>query len=116
MRLRVGIAVVLILAAVAAVNYLRPIPAVAAAPLLPATDLVEGTAPSLPWPSRGAAAVGVPGLGLIASSGNEQAIPAASVTKVMTALVILLDAPLPVGGSGRASPSPRPTSRDIKAI
>jgi len=111
MRLRVGIAVVLILAAVAAVNYLRPIPAVAAAPLLPATDLVEGTAPSLPWPSRGAAAVGVPGLGLIASSGNEQAIPAASVTKVMTALVILLDAPLPVGGSG---PSVTVTEADVQ--
>jgi D-alanyl-D-alanine carboxypeptidase (penicillin-binding protein 5/6) len=61
---------------------------------------VPGTAPALPWPARGAAAVGIPGLGLIASSGNEQAIPAASVTKVMTALVLLNDRRLNVGDTG----------------
>ena len=112
MRLRVGVALVLLLAAVAAANYLRPIPAVAASPLLPASEVVEGTAPTLPWPSRGSAAVGVPGLGLIATSGNEQAIPAASVTKVMTALVVLVDAPLAVGGSG---PSVTVTEADVQA-
>jgi len=44
--------------------------------------------------------VGVQSLGLIASSGNEQAIPAASVTKVMTALVVLEDKPLKVNETG----------------
>src|SRR5215467_12890054 len=94
MRARMGVALLLIVAGLAAFNYLRPIPAVAASPLLPATDVVQGVAPSLPWPARGSAAVGVSGLGLVASSGNEEAIPAASVTKVMTALVILNDHPL----------------------
>jgi D-alanyl-D-alanine carboxypeptidase (penicillin-binding protein 5/6) len=100
MRVRVGAALLLIVVAAGAINYLRPIPAVAATPMLPASDVVPGTAPALPWPSRGAAAVGVSGLGFIASSGNEQAIPAASVAKVMTAVVLLRDDPLPVGGSG----------------
>jgi serine-type D-Ala-D-Ala carboxypeptidase (penicillin-binding protein 5/6) len=100
MRVRVGVALVLIVVALAAFNYLRPIPAVAASALLPSSDLVQGAAPALPWPSRGAAAVGVSGLGFIASSGNEQAIPAASVTKVMTALIVLKDKPLKKGETG----------------
>ena len=100
MRLRVGVALLLVLAALGAVNYLRPIPAVAPTHLLRTSDVVPGTAPSLPWPSRGSAAVGVSGLGLLSGSGNEQAIPAASVTKVMTVLVILADKPLKTGEPG----------------
>jgi len=112
MRVRVGIALVLLLAAAAAVNYLRPIPAVTASSALPATQVVKGTPPLLPWPARGAAAVGVSGLGLIASSGNEQAIPAASVTKVMTALVLLTDKPLKRGEDG---PTITLTDTDVQA-
>jgi len=56
--------------------------------------------PVLPWPVRGSAAIGVQGLGFIASSGNEQAIPAASVAKVMTALLILEDKPLKLNDTG----------------
>ena len=78
----------------AAWNYLRPIPAVAAAGTLAATETVPGTTPTLPWPSRGTGAVSVQGLGFIASSGGEQPTPAASVTKVMTALIVLEDKPL----------------------
>jgi D-alanyl-D-alanine carboxypeptidase (penicillin-binding protein 5/6) len=100
MRVRVGIALLLIVAALAAFNYLRPIPAASAKALLPATDVVPGTAPTLPWPSRGSGAVAVSGLGLIATSGNEQALPAASVTKVMTALLVLEDKPLKKGETG----------------
>ena len=102
MRVRVGVALLVIAVALAAFNYLRPIPAVAAAPLLPSTDTVPGTAPTLPWPSRGSAAVAVANLGFIGSSGNEQAIPAASVTKVMTGLIVLEDKPLQKGETGPA--------------
>lgn len=94
MRLRVGIVLLLVVFGLAAFNYLRPIPAVAATGTITATETIAGTAPALPWPSRGSGAVSVQGLGFIASSGNEQSIPAASVTKVMTALVILDDKPL----------------------
>ena len=100
MRWRVVGALVLIVVALGAVNYLRPIPPVSATALLPAADHVPGTAPTLPWPASGSAAVGVSGLGLIASSGNEQAIPAASVTKVMTGLIVLEDHKLKKGESG----------------
>jgi len=99
-RVRVGVALLVIVVAAAAVNYLRPIPSVTPVHLLKATGVVPGDAPSLPWPARGSAAVGVAGLGFIATSGNERAIPAASVTKVMTALVLLTDKPLPQGQSG----------------
>ena len=100
MRLRVGMVLLLLVVAAAAWNYLRPIPAVAARPALPATDTVPGTAPPLPWPSRGSAAVSVSGPGFIGTSGNEQPAPAESITKVMTALLILEDKPLKRGESG----------------
>jgi serine-type D-Ala-D-Ala carboxypeptidase (penicillin-binding protein 5/6) len=112
MRVRVGVALLLVVVAAAAVNYLRPIPSVAPVHLLKATGLVPGDAPSLPWPARGSAAVGVAGLGFIATSGNERAIPAASVTKVMTALVLLTDKPLPQGQPG---PSITLTDADVQA-
>jgi len=100
MRRRVGIVLLVIVVALAAFNYLRPIPAVAAMHLLHSTEVVPGTAPTMPWPSRGSAAVAVSGLGFVGTSGNEQAIPAASVTKVMTALVVLEDSKLKKGEDG----------------
>ena len=87
----------MIVAALAAFNFFRPIPPVVASSALRASEVVRGTPPALPWPARGSAAVGAAGLGFIASSGNEQAIPAASVTEVMTALVLLADKPLKKG-------------------
>ncbi len=102
MRVRLGAALLLIIVAAAALNYFRPIPAVTAAAKLPATDVVPGTAPALPWPSQGAGAVAVSGLGFVASSGNEKTLPAASVTKVMTALVVLEDKPLKKDENGPA--------------
>jgi D-alanyl-D-alanine carboxypeptidase (penicillin-binding protein 5/6) len=84
----------LLVAGLAAWNYLRPIPAVAATGSVPASETIAGTPPALPWPSRGSGAISVRGLGFIASSGNEQPVPAASVTKVMAALLVLEDKPL----------------------
>jgi D-alanyl-D-alanine carboxypeptidase (penicillin-binding protein 5/6) len=93
----VGRLAVLLLAAIVAVgawNWFRPVPAVAATTSLRGQEAVQGTAPSLPWPKTGSAAVGALGPGLIASTGNEQPASAASVTKVMTALIILTDKPM----------------------
>jgi D-alanyl-D-alanine carboxypeptidase (penicillin-binding protein 5/6) len=95
MRIRVAILLLLVVVAgVAAWSYLRPIPAVAATGSLPASEVIAGTAPALPWPARGSAAVSAQNLGFIGTSGNEQAIPAASVAKVMTALIVLKEKPL----------------------
>src|SRR3989449_11151812 len=101
---RVGVVLLLIVVAASAFNYLRPIPAVAATHLLHTTEVVPGTAPSLPWPSRGSAAVAVSGLGVVGTSGNEQAIPAASVTKGMTALGVPEDSKLKKGEAGANLP------------
>ena len=98
-RLAAGF-VVLCIAGLLVWNYLRPYPAATAALQLPVEVTVPGAPPDLPWPQAGAAAVGVSGLGAIATSGNEQKLPAASVTKVMTALVLLGDKPLAAGESG----------------
>src|SRR5579864_703417 len=110
-RLAAGFLVICI-AALLVWNYLRPYPPAVAALELPVEETVAGTPPDLPWPSIGAAAVGVSGLGAIATSGNEQTLPAASVTKVMTALVILTDKPLAAGESG---PSIAITEVDVQA-
>ncbi len=100
MRLRIGIVLLVVVIGLATWNYLRPIPGVAATGTPPASEVIAGTPPAMPWPSRGSAAVGVQSLGFIGSSGNEQAIPAASVAKVMTALVILEDKPLKKNDTG----------------
>src|SRR3982074_1714439 len=113
MRFRIAVLLLLlVVAGVAAWSYLRPIPAVAASGSLPATEVIAGTPPALPWPARGSAAVSAQNLGFIGSSGNEQAIPAASVAKVMTALVILEDKPLKRDEQGPTIPI---TNTDVQA-
>ncbi|WP_434099186.1 D-alanyl-D-alanine carboxypeptidase family protein [Streptomyces violaceorubidus] len=60
----------------------------------------EPGASSLPWPREGQAAVRVEGYGDLGSHGPDRPVPIASVTKVMTAYVILRDHPLRRGESG----------------
>ncbi len=59
-----------------------------------------GSMPVLAWPSVGEAAVQVPGLSPIASSGPLTPVPIASVAKVMTAYLTLLEHPLAPGSEG----------------
>ena len=110
-RLAIAVLVLVLVSASALTwNYLRPIPAIAATSIVPAEVRTPGAPPALPWPARGSAAVAVSGLGLLASSGNEQPAPTASVAKVMTALLILQDKPLKPGESG---PSITVTAADV---
>jgi serine-type D-Ala-D-Ala carboxypeptidase (penicillin-binding protein 5/6) len=111
----VGRLAVLLVAAIVAVgawNWFRPVPAVTATASLHSQETVQGTAPSLPWPKTGSSAVGASGLGLIASSGNEQPASAASVTKVMTALIILTDKPITLDQLG---PSVTISAADVQS-
>src|SRR5260370_22679380 len=103
MRLRVGGVLLLAVAAFLTFTHCRPIPAVAAAAEVPASTTVPGTPPVLPWPKTGSAAVGNSSLGVIATSGVETPLPAASVAKVMTALLILEDKPLKLNDPGPTS-------------
>lgn len=103
MKLRAAGVLVLLLAGYLAFNYfIRPIPAVPATGSVASSTTTSGTPPTLPWPNPGTAAVAVSSLGFIASSGNEKPAPAASVAKVMTALVVIEDKPLKKGEQGPA--------------
>jgi serine-type D-Ala-D-Ala carboxypeptidase (penicillin-binding protein 5/6) len=52
------------------------------------------------WPADGVSAADISGMGVVAGPGATRPVPIASVAKLMTAYVVLLDHPLPAGGSG----------------
>ncbi len=112
--------VVLVLLAVAyvVVQFLRPVPAVAAT----AGTLFQtmpGAPASLAWPAQGEAAIGVEGAGLLGTSGQQAPTALASVTKLMTAYLVLRDHPLTATGSGLSitvSPADVTTYEQDKAV
>ena len=65
------------------------------------TFTFPGAAPQLAWPARGQAAMSVVGLGSLGTSGPlNTPVPIASITKTMTAYLILQDHPLADGQNG----------------
>ncbi len=80
-------------------QMVRGLPAVAATTTLPATTVL-GDARQLPLPTGGSSSVVVAGLGTLANGGQAVPRPIASVTKVMTAYVILKGHPLKTGETG----------------
>lgn len=76
-------------------------PLTAVAPSVTATAVTAPVAPaaSLTWPKAGSAAVAVEGLGTTLASADTQ-VTMASITKVVTALVVLDRMPLQAGQSG----------------
>jgi D-alanyl-D-alanine carboxypeptidase (penicillin-binding protein 5/6) len=79
--------------------HARPPLAVVSSTLV-SSRLVGGTAPALPWPAGVQSAIAIPALGVATQSGPEAAEPIASVTKLMTAHIVLTDHPLMVGQQG----------------
>lgn len=96
-----GALVLVVICAVvfAAVQFLRPAPA-ATIRAIRTTFVTSGTPVSLPWPTQGSAALAVEGSGMVGSAGSGAPMPIASITKVMTALVVMHDHPLAAGQSG----------------
>ena len=87
-------------------------PAARARVTLPATlAAAQGSAApaTLPWAPTGQSAVYVPLVGLRAQSGPEAPVPVASLTKIMTAYVVLRDHPLRAG----QGPSVALTAADV---
>ncbi|WP_166872114.1 D-alanyl-D-alanine carboxypeptidase family protein [Salinibacterium sp. ZJ450] len=86
------------------------------APLTPATAVVQpySVAPSVAAevsvPSYGASLIAADGYGTLARGGSEAAVPMASITKVITSLVVLEKKPLKPGESG---PSVTTTAEDV---
>jgi D-alanyl-D-alanine carboxypeptidase (penicillin-binding protein 5/6) len=85
--------VVVLAIAYVGVQLVRPLPAVAASATAISTAM-PGAPVTLSWPSQGEAAIGVEGAGLLATYGAQTPTPLASVTKLMTAYVVLHDHPL----------------------
>ncbi|MEU6703394.1 D-alanyl-D-alanine carboxypeptidase [Streptomyces wuyuanensis] len=92
--------VVLLLIVFAVAQYLRPLPAPTLTLTAEPTYAFEGSAPQLPWPAKGQAYMAASGLGTLGSSGEQKPVPIASVTKSMTAYVILKNHPLKPGEAG----------------
>jgi D-alanyl-D-alanine carboxypeptidase (penicillin-binding protein 5/6) len=106
----VVLAVVGVVAGVVAIRLHAPPPAAAVRATMPATVRVGSPAVTLPWPTTGQSAIAVPSLGIDVASGPEQSVPVASLTKMMTAYVILHDHPLTLSGNG---PSVTMTQADV---
>jgi serine-type D-Ala-D-Ala carboxypeptidase (penicillin-binding protein 5/6) len=69
---------------------------------LPAYVRLSGSAPAIAWPREGQAAVEVEGVGSFGTSGASSPVPIASVAKMMTAYLTLLEHPLAPGRQGFA--------------
>ncbi len=79
--------------------------------VIPVHSELPGEAAAPAWPGYGASAVGAVGFpGVLASSGAEEALPMASITKIVTALTVLEEKPLAIGESG---PSVTMTPADV---
>jgi D-alanyl-D-alanine carboxypeptidase (penicillin-binding protein 5/6) len=98
------VAVVMVGEVVATVQSLRTTPELSVIPLVPAVVHLSLPLPRLDWPSSGEAAVDVPGIGSLGSVGGSQPQPIASLTKMMTALVVQHDHPLAPGQDGPQVP------------
>ncbi len=86
----------------AAIRLARPGAAAVVDSTLPDRTVVAGSPAALPWPASGQAAVAIPAIGVQARSGPQVPAPVASLTKMMTALVVLHDHPLRAGRQGPA--------------
>jgi len=100
-RAGLGIVLVVVLVCIGAgVQLLRGVPAAEASVVLPTTVVVPGASAPLPWPSQGAASVEVEGVADLGGVNSSAMLPLASVTKLITALVVLKNHPLSIGESG----------------
>lgn len=81
-------------------QFLRPAPPITLASTGKLTDAVLGAPPKLDWPKDGQAALVAVGVGDMGCSGRQTSKPIASVTKVMTAYLILKKHPLASGEDG----------------
>jgi D-alanyl-D-alanine carboxypeptidase len=64
------------------------------------TVTTPGAVPAFAWAAMGESAVAVPSLGVAAQTASQTPVPVASLTKLVTAYVILHDHPLAVGADG----------------
>jgi serine-type D-Ala-D-Ala carboxypeptidase (penicillin-binding protein 5/6) len=100
-RWLLAVAATALVAVVAAgvVQVLRPLPSMSLTTNL-VTSVAQPGQAHISWPQVREAAVSVDGIGKVWSSGGEAEFPMASVTKIMTAYVVLRDHPLAADADG----------------
>ncbi|MEU1790548.1 D-alanyl-D-alanine carboxypeptidase [Streptomyces sparsogenes] len=91
---------VLLLIVLGVVQAVRPLPDPSLTLAAESIYRFDGAKLSLPWPDQGQSAVEVEGVGSLGTSGAQKPVPIASVTKVMTAYVVLKSHPLKVSQKG----------------
>jgi D-alanyl-D-alanine carboxypeptidase (penicillin-binding protein 5/6) len=89
-----GLAVVLVLAGVAAWRLRAPALVTVVRATMDSHVQVASSEVELPWAPTGQSAIAIPAIGVGPVSGPEQPVPMASLTKMMTAYVVLHDHPL----------------------
>ncbi|MFD6111737.1 D-alanyl-D-alanine carboxypeptidase family protein [Streptomyces yangpuensis] len=92
--------VVLLAVILAVVQLVRPLPEPKLVMTAKSSYTFDGAAPQLPWPTEGQAYMAAAGLGTLGQSGEQKPVPIASVTKSMTAYIILRDHPIKKGEQG----------------
>ncbi|MDI5967345.1 D-alanyl-D-alanine carboxypeptidase [Streptantibioticus silvisoli] len=96
------------------VQAVRPLPAPALTLTLNPTYGFGGSAPAVPWPSEGQAAMEVEGLGSMGTYGAQKPEPIASVAKIMTAYIVLHDHPMKQGSTGASLTVDQQAAADFK--
>jgi serine-type D-Ala-D-Ala carboxypeptidase (penicillin-binding protein 5/6) len=81
------------------VQVVRPVSPITVESTVPGSFRVPGSL-NIPWPSQGEAALAVQGEGLMGQSGGNTPLPIASLTKMMTAYLVLKAHPLTEGQDG----------------
>ncbi|WP_435843440.1 D-alanyl-D-alanine carboxypeptidase [Streptomyces hirsutus] len=92
--------VALLLVVFAVVQAVRPLPTPTLALTAKDTHTFDGDQVKLPWPDEGQGWMSVDGIGAMDHFGEQKPVAIASVTKTMTAYVILRDHPLKPGEEG----------------
>jgi D-alanyl-D-alanine carboxypeptidase (penicillin-binding protein 5/6) len=104
-RLLAALGVVIVLAvAFVIVQLARAVPSASASVARPSRLSVAAAGSAMPWPSSGEADVVVQGVGGLGGVHTNRAVPLASITKLVAALVLLHDHPLSLGQSGPSIP------------
>ncbi|MET9107061.1 serine hydrolase, partial [Streptomyces zhihengii] len=96
--------VALLLIVFAIAQAVRPLPEPELTLTADAEYTFDGGRPSLPWPDEGQGQIVVSGVGVVGQFGDEKPVPIASVTKTMTAYIIMRDHPLKRGEDGESIP------------
>lgn len=94
------VGLLVIVGAAGAVQLLRPVPRPRLYTSLGSSYTVPGTAPKINWPAYGQASLYMEGSGFVATTPSPGPVPIASVTKLMTALVVVGSHPLAPGQAG----------------